>query len=140
MLAACGTVTGRASPGALLAGPGGTKRTTKGPMMAHPTDTTDATFESDVLQSDLPVLVDFWAPWCGPCRMVAPVVEELSNDYDGKVKFVKLNTDDNPAVAAKFGIRSIPTLLIFKNGEVAGQVVGFRPKSDLAKHLDAALA
>ena len=108
--------------------------------MAHPTDTTDATFDSDVLKSDLPVLVDFWAPWCGPCRMVAPVVEELSQEYDGKVKFVKLNTDDNPAIAGKFGIRSIPTLLIFKNGEIAGQVVGFRPKSELAKHLDSALA
>ncbi|MEX1021917.1 MAG: thioredoxin [Dehalococcoidia bacterium] len=108
--------------------------------MAHPTDTSDSTFDSDVLQSDVPVLVDFWAPWCGPCRMVAPVVEELSNDYDGKVKFVKLNTDDNPKISAQFGIRSIPTLLIFKGGEVAGQVVGFRPKSDLAKHLDAALA
>jgi thioredoxin 1 len=108
--------------------------------MAHPTDTTDATFDSDVIQSDLPVLVDFWAPWCGPCRMVAPVVEELSQEYDGKVKFVKLNTDDNPQVAGKFGIRSIPTLLIFKNGELSGQVVGFRPKSELAKHLDAALA
>ncbi len=108
--------------------------------MAHPTDTTDATFDSDVIKSDLPVLVDFWAPWCGPCRMVAPVVEELSQEYDGKVKFVKLNTDDNPQVAGKFGIRSIPTLLIFKNGELSGQVVGFRPKSELAKHLDAALA
>ncbi|MGE3962115.1 MAG: thioredoxin [Dehalococcoidia bacterium] len=107
--------------------------------MAHPTDTSDATFDSDVLQSDLPVLVDFWAPWCGPCRMVAPVVEELSNEYDGKVKFVKLNTDDNPMIASKFGIRSIPTLLVFKGGQVAGQVVGFRPKSELAKHLDAAL-
>ncbi len=108
--------------------------------MAHPTDTSDATFDSDVLQSDVPVLVDFWAPWCGPCRMVAPVVEELSNEYDGKVKFVKLNTDDNPLIASKFGIRSIPTLLVFKGGEVADQVVGFRPKSELAKHLDAALA
>jgi len=108
--------------------------------MAHPTDTTDATFDADVLQSDVPVLVDFWAPWCGPCRMVAPVVEELSNDYDGKVKFVKLNTDDNPLVASKFGIRSIPTLLVFKGGELTDQVVGFRPKSELAKHLDAALA
>ncbi|MDA0815874.1 MAG: thioredoxin domain-containing protein, partial [Chloroflexi bacterium] len=77
---------------------------------------------------------------CGPCRMVAPVVEELSQEYDGKVKFVKLNTDDNPQVAGKFGIRSIPTLLIFKDGELSGQVVGFRPKSELAKHLDAALA
>lgn len=108
--------------------------------MAHPTDTSDKTFETDVLQSDIPVLVDFWAPWCGPCRMVAPVVEELSNEYDGKVKFVKLNTDENPMIASKFGIRSIPTLLVFKGGEVADQVVGFRPKSELAKHLDAALA
>ncbi|MQC17537.1 MAG: thioredoxin [Chloroflexi bacterium] len=108
--------------------------------MAHPTDTSDATFDSDVLQSDVPVLVDFWAPWCGPCRMVAPVVEELSNEYDGKVKFVKLNTDDNPLIASKFGIRSIPTLLVFKGGELKDQVVGFRPKSELAKHLDAALA
>ena len=108
--------------------------------MAHPTDTSDATFDSDVLQSDVPVLVDFWAPWCGPCRMVAPVVEELSNEYDGKVKFVKLNTDDNPLIASKFGIRSIPTLLVFKGGELKDQVVGFRPKSELGKHLDAALA
>ena len=107
--------------------------------MAHPTDTSDATFEQDVLNSDQPVLVDFWAPWCGPCRMVAPVVEELSSDYDGRVKFVKLNTDENPAVSGKYGIRSIPTLLVFKGGEVAGQIVGFRPKSDLQKRLEAVL-
>ncbi len=107
--------------------------------MSAPTDTTDATFESDVITNDAPVLVDFWAPWCGPCRMVAPIVEELSDEYDGKVKFVKLNTDENPQIAGKYGIRSIPTLLVFKGGEPVSQIVGFRPKSDLAKRLDDAL-
>lgn len=107
--------------------------------MAHPADTTDVTFDSDVLQSDTPVLVDFWAPWCGPCRMVAPIVEELAGEYEGRVKFVKLNTDENPRIASQFGIRSIPTLLVFKEGAVVGQIVGFRPKSDLQKRLDAVL-
>jgi thioredoxin 1 len=107
--------------------------------MAHPTDTSDTTFQADVVDSDLPVLVDFWAPWCGPCRMVAPIVEELADEYEGKVKFVKLNTDENPQVAGKYGIRSIPTLLVFKGGQPVGQIVGFRPKSDLEKRLQEVL-
>jgi thioredoxin 1 len=107
--------------------------------MAKPFEVTDANFETEVIKSETPVLVDFWAPWCGPCRMVAPIVDELSQEYDGKVKFVKLNTDDNVKTASAFGIRSIPTLLVFKGGEVAGQIVGFRPKSDLKKRLDAVL-
>jgi thioredoxin 1 len=107
--------------------------------MTHPADTTDATFEADVIAHEKPVLVDFWAPWCGPCRMVAPIVEELAGEYEGRVKFMKLNTDENPQVAMRYGIRSIPTLLVFKDGEIAGQIVGFRPKSDLQKRLDAVL-
>ena len=105
--------------------------------MAKPREVTDTNFEQEVLQAGKPVLVDFWAPWCGPCRMVAPVVEELAEEYDGKVDFFKLNTDDNPNTTVKYGIRSIPTLLVFKNGEPVGQIVGFRPKSDLQKRLDA---
>lgn len=108
--------------------------------MAKPAEVTDANFESEVLQSEKPVLVDFWAPWCGPCRMVAPVVEELADEYDGQVKFVKLNTDDNVVTASKFGIRSIPTLLMFKGGEAIDQVIGFRPKGDLKRTVDKALA
>jgi thioredoxin 1 len=107
--------------------------------MAKPYEVTDANFEAEVEKSDKPVLVDFWAPWCGPCRMVAPIVDELSQEYDGKVKFVKLNTDDNIGTASKYGIRSIPTLLVFKGGEAVGSIVGFRPKSDLKKRLDAVL-
>jgi thioredoxin 1 len=107
--------------------------------MAKPFEVTDANFDSEVLKANEPVLVDFWAPWCGPCRMVAPIVDELSQEYDGKVKFVKLNTDDNIRTASQYGIRSIPTLLVFKGGEPVGQIIGFRPKSDLKKRLDAAL-
>ncbi len=108
--------------------------------MTKPVEVTDADFEDEVLKSDLPVLVDFWAPWCGPCRMVAPIVEELANEYDGKVKFVKLNTDDNVQIASRYGIRSIPTLLVFKGGESVDQVIGFRPKSDLKRTLDKSLS
>ncbi len=108
--------------------------------MSEVREVTDATWENDVVKSDLPVLVDFWAPWCGPCRMVAPIVEELAQEYAGKVNFLKINTDENPMVPARFGIRSIPSLLIFKGGELKGTIVGFRPKSDLKKRLDEALA
>jgi thioredoxin 1 len=91
----------------------------------------DATFESEVLKATNPVVVDFWAEWCGPCRMIAPALEEISTSLDGKVKIVKLNVDENPQTAAKFGIMSIPTLMIFKNGELASRQVGAAPKQKL---------
>lgn len=97
---------------------------------------TDSQFKDVVLESPIPVLVDFWAPWCGPCRMVAPVVDEIAQQYDGKVKVVKLNTDENPAVASQYGIRSIPTLMIFKGGQRVDMVVGAVPKTTLASTLE----
>jgi thioredoxin 1 len=108
--------------------------------MSKTVEVTDASFESEVLKADKPVLVDFWAPWCGPCRMVSPLVEELANEYDGKVKFLKLNTDDNVDTAARYGVRSIPTLLMFKGGQPVDQVIGFRPKGELKRTIDKALA
>jgi thioredoxin 1 len=97
---------------------------------------TDVSFEQEVLLSDTPVLVDFWAPWCGPCRMVASVVDEIAKEYAGKLKVVKLNTDENPNVASQYGIRSIPTLMIFKGREKVETVVGAVPKNTLAQTID----
>lgn len=108
--------------------------------MAKPGDVNDSQFESEVLKAEVPVLVDFWAPWCGPCRMVEPVVEELAEEYGDKVKFLRMNTDDNFNTANHYGIRAIPTLIVFKGGETVGQVIGFRPKSDLKKVIDQALS
>jgi thioredoxin 1 len=99
----------------------------------------DSNFDSEVLSSDKPVLVDFWAEWCGPCRKIGPVVEELSDEYNGKAKIGKVNVDENPEISMKYGIRSIPALLIFKNGEVVDQIIGAVPKSVLKKQLDAQL-
>tara|TARA_A100001388_G_scaffold241142_1_gene197252 strand:- start:355 stop:681 length:327 start_codon:yes stop_codon:yes gene_type:complete len=93
-------------------------------------------FKTEVLESDSPVLVDFWAEWCGPCKVIAPVIEELALDYDGKVKFGKLNVDDHNQVASEYGVRSIPTLLVFKNGVVVNQIVGAVPKERIAESLD----
>ena len=93
---------------------------------------TDSTFKAEVLDSDVPVLVDFWAPWCGPCRMVGPVVDEIADQYGEKLKVVKVNTDENPQIASQYGIRSIPTLMIFKGGEKVDIVVGAVPKTTLS--------
>ena len=108
--------------------------------MCKPVDIQEAKFDELVIKSKTPVLVDFWAPWCGPCRMVAPIVEELAKEYEGKVTFFKLNVDDNQAISQKFGVMSIPSLIVFKDGKPVTNIVGYRPKPELKKSLDAALA
>jgi thioredoxin 1 len=100
----------------------------------------DKSFQADVIQSKEPVLVDFWAEWCGPCRAVSPVLEELAGEYQGKLKVVKINVDENPETAAKYGIQSIPTLMIFKNGEMASRQVGAAPKAKIVQWITGAVA
>jgi thioredoxin 1 len=107
--------------------------------MGQPISVSDSNFDQMVLQADIPVLVDFWAAWCAPCRMVAPIVEELANEYEGRVSFTNLDVDQNPKIASKYSVMSIPTLIIFKKGEPVSHVVGLRPKAELKRSLDAVL-
>ena len=100
-------------------------------MSEHMIEVTDSTFETVILKSELPALVDFWAAWCAPCKAIAPTVQEMAKLYDGKLKVAKMNVDDNPATPGKFGVRGIPTLILFKNGEVVDQLVGAVPKDQI---------
>jgi thioredoxin 1 len=108
--------------------------------MADLLQLTDNAFETEVLQSPVPVLIDFWAPWCAPCRAIAPVVEELAAHYGGQLKVAKMNVDENQQTPARFGVRGIPNLIIFKNGEVKEQIIGAVPKAQLIKAIDTVLA
>jgi thioredoxin 1 len=101
--------------------------------MANITDATDATFQAEVLDSKLPVIVDFWAEWCRPCRAIAPIIKNLADEYDGRVKVVKLNIDDSPSTPGQYGVRAIPTVLSFRDGQVVQQIQGARPKGDFAE-------
>ena len=104
--------------------------------MSSPIDVTEQTFDEEVLTSEEVVVVDFWAEWCGPCKMIAPVVEELAEEYDGKIKFAKIDIDSSPNIASRYGIRGIPNLTIFDKGEVVGQLIGVQPKASIKKRLD----
>ncbi len=108
--------------------------------MTKPQEITDAEFDQEVLNADFPVVVDFWAEWCGPCKVIAPILEELANEYEGKIKFVKVDTEENFETLSTYGILSLPTLLVFKGGERVDQILGARPKSNLKRSLDKALA
>ena len=108
--------------------------------MAKPVAVTEKSFETEVVQSGVPVLVDFWAEWCGPCRMIAPIVEEFARDYEGKLKVAKVDVDENQGLAMRFSIMSIPTLGVFKGGKLIERIIGYMPKAELKRRLDAAMA